>query len=676
MDLRRLKKTLIVMCVLHVLGLPLLAISYISVATSDSYAMAGFIPLSVVCLSTALLMGFIIALNTFDYLYKKSKVDMVYSLPLTTRQRFLSDYFAGLFAYTVPYVISVVLALIVDGLAYFGISEWAEQEYGATVYTLKLALCGLFIMVMFYTLTVLVTSCCGSQFEAIAYNLLVNGLIPAAIAVFFVIFFGDLYGINVNDYLLRYISNSSPLGACIGVATIVGSISSTSTLVRWYLLTLAMDVVYFFVAYWLYSKRKAEDVSRPFVFKAFYYVVMSAVTFIIVSIMVELDDSDAIAPMLFLSAIVYFICEVITNRGFKRFGWSVIRYVATVCGVVALCLVLKGTNGFGIEDRVPMASTISSVDVNYHGLYSDSYHSSNDDTTTFKDRDTIQTIVDFHQDAVENHFGSYISSGDYQNYDECSDYYNTVTLTYHTRFGGTISRSYEVSFEQYMLLADLSVDSAYIEKSANDFKDKLLTQYGTPEIYYSNKTPTPDRKSYYINVSSKLRVQSKEYDDISYAKVLELYECYKKDLEARTLDDILTPDDTYCYIDGYTIFSSYTNTIDFLTSNGYVPPSLSVEIQSYNLYQSYSDCVLYSPANITCVGGDYYCTIDAYKAIGGKQLTLDSSLLKLLEVAQPNYITTDKCYMISFQGNLYAIPSEYSSLAKSVYDNSLSYDYL
>lgn len=697
MNLRRLKKTLIVMCVLHALGLPLLMVSSICVSTSNSLAMAGFIPLGGLCLSVALMMGFIIALNSFDYLYKKTKVDMVYALPLTTRQRFLSDYLSGLLGYTVPYVVSVVVTLIVHGLACFGISEWADisRDDGITSYLLKFSVYGLLVMVMFYTLTVLVTSCCGSMFEAIAYNVVANGLIPGTIATFFLVFFGDLYGIDVEDYLLGYISSSSPIGAIIGVFELYDGI--LSQWVRSCVILLVVDVLYLFVAYLLYSRRKAEDVSKPFVFKAFYYVVMSAITFIIVSMVVEIDDSDYVAPLLFLSAIVYFICEVITNRGFKRFGWSVLRYIGTVCGVVVLCLVLKGTNGFGIEDWVPKASAVRSVEVDYDGLYGDSRsYYSDSDTVTYTDRDCIQDVIDFHQDAVQNHFDSYVDESYYkyqydsdtysytENTDDYAynDYYQSVSITYHTKLGKKVSRRYYVSFEQYLMLVDLSVDGAYVEDAAESFKNRLISSYAYDydSYYYTNDNTIPvEDREYYISVNSKVRLNSTTYNGLTYSQILELADCYRKDLEARTLDDILTPD-TYCYVDGYMVFSSYQNTVQFLTKNGYKPPTVSDELDSY--YGSYnttfdysSDFVLYAPDDITCVGGDYYTTVGAYVATNGKSVYFYSDAIKLLEVAQPNYVTTDSCYVLKLNNDLYVVPSEYSQVAEDVYRGYDESDY-
>ena len=155
---------------------------------------------------------------------------------------------------------------------------------------------------------------------------------------------------------------------------------------------------------------------------------------------------------------------------------------------------------------------------------------------------------------------------------------------------------------------------------------------------------------------------------------MELSEAYRKDLEKRTLDDIMTPTNTYCYIYNYIVLDSYYNTIQYLTQNEYLPPNLDTELQSYTLYNSYNDQLLkiYSPDDISCAGGDYYMTTSTYVATNCRYVYYSSEtmdkILALFKVAQPNYVTTDRCYMIYFNGNMYVIPPKYSSIAEELYN--------
>ena len=55
----------------------------------------------------------------------------------------------------------------------------------------------------------------------------------------------------------------------------------------------------------------------------------------------------------------------------------------------------------------------------------------------------------------------------------------------------------------------------------------------------------------------------------------------------------------------------------------------------------------------------------------GKQLyATDKNFLELLKVAQPYYITTDKCYILEFDNNCFIIPSKYTDIAERCYQSS------
>lgn len=677
--IKSLKKVAIVMSILHLLGLPLLFISYISSEVSTHGGLYGFIPLSIACLCGALFCGFIIAISDFDYLYKKSNVDMVYSLPLTNSQHFLSDFFAGLSVYLVPYILSVIFTFIINVISkmIFTSAEIQIRLNFISTMFIKLAIAGLILMIMFYTLTVLITCCCGSLFETIAYNIIANGLIPGVIAVFFMIFFDDIYGISVEKYLVDYISCSSPIGSLIGLVDTLSNSINIVPLIRWYIMNFAFDVIYFFLAMFLYSRRKAEDVSKPFVFKSFYYGVVTLITFIIVAIAIKLDDLDETIPMIVFSAIVYFIFEVSSNRGFKKFYYSIARYVGTLVGVVIFTFIISATNGFGVENKVPTIGSVRSVSINYGGLYDSEF----DQNLIVTDKDSIQSIIDFHKEVLKNkdtYNDNYVTDDEYYYYNKS---FKDIDITYTTLLGRNISRSYNVSLNEFMMLKNLSLNKNYIKQSVIEFKDNLINNYFVSNDY--NATLPIKNREYYINVSSKLDINSMNYN-LTYSQIIQLTEAYRKDLQNRTLDDIMQPEDTYCILSGYTIFSSYENTINFLTKNKFTPSSLESSLSSYNYYD-YDSIKLYSPSEIVNYSG-YISTKWRYSSSFvlnenyGKQLYVtDKNFIELLKVAQPYYITTDKCYILKFDSKYFIIPSKYTDIAERCYQSnkvvsSIDYD--
>lgn len=168
-NIRMNKKMLIIVSVLQMLSLPVMAlILNIDAASSGTAFQTANIPLffaiSIFCLCVAVFCGIVIAINNFSYLYKKTEVDMVYSLPIKRKYKFLSDFFSGLFVYTVPYIIGSILSIIIILSGGVCIDNMKEiiNDHGTIPLIIQAEAAGLFIMILIYTLTVFVLNCCGT----------------------------------------------------------------------------------------------------------------------------------------------------------------------------------------------------------------------------------------------------------------------------------------------------------------------------------------------------------------------------------------------------------------------------------------------------------------------------------------------------------------------------------
>ncbi len=240
-----------------------------------------YVIIGAVSTAFAVVSGILIAMNIFKYLYKKSVVDMTLSLPLTTKQRFFSDFLAGGFIYLVPFILTSILSIIINAVGMQLISPPNDTFYKMISKSLiTLIVAGLLIMLMLYVLTILVLTCCGSMFEALAYTVIINGLIPGTIAVFGFIFLGNLYGINVESNIIPIIEKTSPVGGII--ISLYSSINYNNAYIplklSWVIPFVIITALYLGLSYFLYTKRKAEQVSKPFVYKAFYYIMITSET--------------------------------------------------------------------------------------------------------------------------------------------------------------------------------------------------------------------------------------------------------------------------------------------------------------------------------------------------------------------------------------------------------------
>ena len=169
MNVRSNRKLLMVLFFLHLAALPLILVMLIynilahGMNDVEAYAIIGGFS---TCAAAA--AGILCALSAMPYLYKKSVVDMHYSLPMTTLQRFLSDFFSGLFVYIAPFLaaelISAVLMLtghlLCDGKTFIRDEPGTIDSWNCTIFqdcaelTFKGIVGAVALMLMFYTLTV------------------------------------------------------------------------------------------------------------------------------------------------------------------------------------------------------------------------------------------------------------------------------------------------------------------------------------------------------------------------------------------------------------------------------------------------------------------------------------------------------------------------------------------
>ncbi len=524
-NVRGSKKLAIILTVLHMIAAPavMLALIISIYSNSEYYDIEGIGVIAVIATALAGFLGIFPAVSSFSCLNDKTVVDMRLSLPMTAAQRFVSNFLSGLFTYVAPFLSAQVFSLLfalygrifMDGRTFYRI--WHDEfnneirtPYVCDVFSealpalLKLIAGGLLTMLMLYTVTVLITTCCGSKFESIAYSVLINILIPATVLCVTYSIFEDLYG--VDPYLTAYkvIMYTSTAG---GVMAAIDWASSSfgSSLIGfaseglinygiWALIYLLVIAALFALTFFLYRKRRAEQVSKPFVFKLVYYITVTCGIFCIVSLAL---DELGLPATLILTAVLYLIFEVVTNRGFKRIWLSIIKYAFTFLGAWAVIVIGVKTDGFGTVYRVPAAATVTSAEIYYEGFYGDFNEIGNsysmDIPIVIKDKENIKTIISAHKAAVQ----------DYKDYDfhELYSYgisYAPLTLKYNLIGGGSFYRHYDgLCAEAVEILTALDVSEEYKTQIAEIYKQEILAipdEYNkTIESYIKDRIPVNER---------------------------------------------------------------------------------------------------------------------------------------------------------------------------------------
>lgn len=325
-----------------------------------------FFVLSVIFTALAVLAGVMIAMGSFSYLHKKHEADMYLSLPLSDRQRFWCDYLSGLVSYVVPVIIAQVVTFCVSLVTMHFLPEM--KSFGTSGYDLSLGkvvlelyALAIVVMIMLYTFTVLACVLCGNIFEALLSTVLINGAIPGLLLLLTYISFNKVWSLEWVNSVIPILSKTSPFGAVFSFvyyADLYGDEAfRTGFMLKFMLWILIFTLIFAALSYVLYKSRKAESVSKPYVFKGYYYALISSITFAICSI-IPMSFETLIVPIIVVAVVAYMIFKVIANRGFKNVKSSLLRSLATIGFSLLIIEALNTPWGFGIPQRVPDADKI------------------------------------------------------------------------------------------------------------------------------------------------------------------------------------------------------------------------------------------------------------------------------------------------------------------------------
>ena len=744
-NIRENKKFTIILAILHLVAVPALALAtIISIYTkqgTDNLEMYGVITICTTAL--AAFLGIFAAVDSFKCLHDKSVVDMKLSLPMNNTQRFFSNFLSGLFTYLAPFLGTQVLSvlfcsygcLFMDGRTFYritydysgDITRQIEVPYVCDIFgqampiLLKLIVGGALCMLMLYVITVLITSCCGNKFEAIAYTVLINVLIPTTILCVFYSMYESLYGIDAGIVAVKvmlYISVAGGIVATTDWATqgdmLYGEVFFNHGV--WLLVFTLVTAALFALSFFLYRKRRAEQVSKPFVFKLVYYIVVTCAMFCIISL--SMTEGGELVPTIIISAIIYTIFEVVTNRGFKKFWMSIIKYAATFIAVVALITIGEKTDGFGAVQRVPSVSAVNSIEIDYSGLYGDfplyydEYTGKVMPNYIIKDKENIETVIKAHQ-AIIDHYNEnldYYERYDYYGHNEelmTTD--NTLSITYNLKTGGSFTRTYySYSSQPVEILTAIDVSEEYKIQVAENYKNYIINIQKYYEKEMQRRSETTVNNGYYDDyvyetevqnsiihrmgslgnacVSPSIRIDSLVARDF----FTQFADAYYKDIMAINEENYFRSELKNvwyfnAHISGITIIvpESFTNTVELLEyfdfgllrvediSDKALHNSLVSHASNSNIMlfteDEYRD--IYNvddelPLHATYSRYFYYSYLN--EIFEANVYEFDSDFFNLIREAKPRNIVPENGYVISVGGFKGVIPEELHDIASAV----------
>lgn len=737
------KKFITILTILHLVAVPAVLIAYIISVYMNKYPgedleMYAVIAICTTCL--AAFLGIFTAVDSFRCLNDKSLVDMKLALPMNDTQRFLSNFLSGLFTYLAPFFATQVLSLLLcgygclfmDGKTFYHLSytiidgeskeipvPYVCDTFGYVMPALlKLIAGGTLCMLMLYVISVFITVCCGNKFEAIAYTILINILIPLTILCVFFSMFNSLYGINAEELAIKIMLYISVAGGVIATADWATQgellyVTNTVNYGIWMLVFFLIIAALFALSFFLYRKRRAEQVSKPFVFKLVYYVIVTCAIFCIVSLF--FSETDEIVPAIILSAICYMIFEVVTNRGFKRFWVSAIKYVVTFVAIIGVLVTAEKTDGFGAVQRVPSVSEVKSIEVDYAGFYRDFYPVYDNYTGKsmplyqFRDKENIETIISAHQAIIDyyNEHKSKYNKYNYYGFDEQMTSNDNITITYNLKTGGSFTRTYySYSSVPTEILTAIDLSEEYRRQAAESHKNYILNA----EKYYLRDMElraANDENDYYDPYEYEVTVHNKinSYGGITSPKqkstritmeslitrdfFTQLADAYYKDIMAITEENYYRSElknewQLNIHHSGISLSipESFTNTVELLEYFDFGLVRVE-ELSDKDIYQSLINAASSSQflllraeeyRNVFNVdeGLPLHASYSTYLGYEYREITeahvydFDESIGELLRNAMPRNIVAENGYVIYVSSFTGAIPDELTGYASSV----------
>lgn len=725
-------KLMVIIFILHIMAMPMLIISAMiqMFENGKAYDLDIYDVIAVFTTGMGAAAGLICALSVFSYLYKKTDVDMRMGLPMSTSQRFVSDFLSGLFIYIVPFAAAQIITWILMLIGHLGFdgktfyihssddpievtSSWTCDLFStAAPYLWRGIIGGILLMIMFYTVTVFVASLCGNIFESIGYNILLNILVPLVAYMLISAVMDNAPGVSIDRYAYKTISLCGPFGGVVGLVMSLNAIfyeddiavySAYYTYPQWCLLFLLITVLLGAGTYLIYRKRKAEDTGKPVVFGVFYHVILTMAMFCICYAFL-VDDGSEIVPMLIITAIVYLVFHVVRNRGFGHILKGIAAYVITIFVAAGSFLLIEKTEGFGIGTYVPDPASVKCVYIPYTGFdeqsqgelaYFDIYSKT---PTKLTQSENIQTVTDMHKHCID------LMKNDQLDY----GYSQQIEVIYKLKTGKTVFRFITLDEESIKKLMAMDTTDDLRTARADDIENRLGEFAKTADNFRLDKDKNNVDVYESFNVVLSPQWKYNENGQSADGSVFVLYSSLPADFTdnlAKALrNDIMneTEENYYkCDLPGYQlsvgyvnidIMGDYTAAIEYLRSCGLDASKLSTVTErvakgyvNSSMMSGMSDLGLASYANGTEFRGNTYylgsgSCISDYVTYGDNvayEIRYFSSLneyyddiAKLLEVSRKRYKSDDVRYNIIVDGTVAAIPAKYNELAERVFIRS------
>jgi hypothetical protein len=702
------KTHLIILAICGILSFPLITFAYalllhaqeLAYRTQDFSANNyGFVTISMfLSVVSAIVIGMLTytgGVNCYDYFNRREKVDKSWSLPITRRQRFWGDFASGILPIALTYILSSGIGLMIIR---FGFPERTLEDNELFLPVVAAGMfAGLLTLISVFIIGVFCAAICGRVYESVAYPALIFGIIPAIIALFGTMVFYNVWQVQIFEQLETVLAGTSPGGFLICFFTELNRMTFEAPLAK-HLTFLNPAIIFPFIlvnagfltgAYYLAKRRGAEKTGQAFAVRSALTIILSLVVFCITAVFSIFFKQDGlrletVLGMVACTAVAYLILDISAKRRFTKMGTAFLKYAGMLIGSLIVCNVLLASNGFGIGTNVPSLNSIKSVSIDVSFLESVKIgtHTQSFNVVThfmeqnFTDRDSIEIIRQLNIESNNDPFNNDANRRNNMFWDHNDSWRYMQTITYTLNNGNTVRRNVILSEKQIESMLPLIMGDDYRSGRIDYVDNFLLEAEGSLASYAQVSTLLTDR-----NAQVGLG-----------ANVMRLYEAFKKDYMAETLEQRFNSTDKILanlYIeftehrmtfDGRNLFQSGSRGIRLHVLSHYTNLIAELERQGLDVWNGAGEFNSIMPP-IT-IGYNEFIAVNVDTSYGQHDSfwvsddeinteRTEELVRQLIEVAQPVHLINGPGYTLwnhsgSWSSSL-VIPPEYSHIAQELY---------
>lgn len=512
----------------------------------------------------------IYSMCVFGYLHNTRATNMIHSLPVTRTELFITNYLSGISCLVVPEILTFIVTILVcinNGISKIQyVAIWLGIAILASL--------------LFYGMAVFCNFLTGQVLAVPVLYFVLNFIYPG-----FQLFSGILlshngYGISINNV---YDAMDCPM-ACpflclyrnaffdVKYKTITGKDGSymyaydLSFSGGLYLAVFLLCALLFTVLAWFMYRKRCAECSQDFLafgsLKPLFrwgigigagWVAGIAVYAILIDFYINVNRWGQGALVVFFSIIMFFVSEMLIQKGFRVFAKKRLRECLVFSGIVVVSIFAVRAGTDVLENKMPVASEVQVSNLQINGWKI--YHT-----------DELDKILSLQKKIIAR-------KEDFRYYDNLEKYQDKesffVRVYYQLKNGKELERQFNIPAEEGMeilsyMKEDLRNPTKYLD-TYFDFKEEQIVGFeeGTIELYKGNGD--------FVN---------KEIDEEASRA---LYEAIRKEAEAERFqkyngggligsisgyDSEIKPEETY-YQEIYLEFNVRVSQEEFLNTEKY-----------------------------------------------------------------------------------------------------------